>query len=253
MQDRTPKSNPYKPQHPTPIVNETQAGLSDEERREIDAAISPGVVAAAAAAAAPAPAARVEQDAAEIGGNDKGGTVDVGRLLDLCGLAPSPPKPRAAAPKVHPRGAECHTDELADCSPRADLDVASEEDGADEGYNSSFRGEERDVDWGRRSDNPEGDAADIGVGAGGGGEVRANGRATEAAAVAVDEHALRRVTHQADLYGRLLVRTVGGPLLTNIHTTGTEFSAKAQPPLPQVSRLRTFGRSKSYVRVASSA
>lgn len=192
------------------ILNVTQAGLSDEERREIDAAISPEVVAAASAAAMPAPTARAEDNAAAIGGADKGGMVDVGRLLDLCGLAPSPPPARGADPREDPRGADCHRDEVAGCSPRVHLNVASESDSPDEGSHGCSSEEEHDGHQEFRRDNPESDAADVGVGTGSGGGGRRKGRATEAPVVEVDESALRRVTHQADLYRRLLVRIVGG-------------------------------------------
>lgn len=155
------------------------------------------------------PAARVEAGAVAIGVNDKCDMVDVGRLLDLCGLAPSPPPARGAVPGVDPRGGDYHRDEVADCNPSVDFNITSGEDSADEGFLASSREEERDGDRGQRCDKQEGDAADVGVGAGDAGVGRIKGRATADPAVAVDENALRRVTHQADLYGRLLVRTVG--------------------------------------------
>ena len=240
MHDRKPETNPNETQTRTAILNETQAGLSDEERREIDAAISPGVVAAAAEAAVPATADPADQEAAEIGGSDKCGMVDIDRLLDLCGLAPSPPPPPppAVTPRVDPP-ADCHTKEETDCSPRVDLGVASGEYSVDERPVPSSRGEQRDYDWGGRRDNPEGGAADVGAGAGsrggGGDRDRTKGRTTEAAAVAVDENVLRRVTHQADLYGRLLVRTVGGRKVMN-HLYGTSTN--------ESSASSAFGRSK---------
>lgn len=149
----------------------------------------------------PAPSARVEEDAAAIGssGNSKGCVVDVGRLLDLCGLPTSPPPARAAAPKGdHSRAVDCCRDGLADCGPPVELDGSSGEDSADEGFLTSSGGEERGGDRGRRLETPEG-----GAGVGGGG--RKKGRAVTVGAA--DENALRRVTHQANLYGHLLVRT----------------------------------------------
>lgn len=207
MHNREPKQFQNTLNNQTDILTATQAGLSDEERREIDAAISPGVIAAAAAAAVPA--ARAEDDSVVIGRSDKGGMVDVGRLLDLCGLTPSPPPARTPSPRVDDRG------EVTDCSPRVGLDVASGRDSAEEGLPASSKGEDR----GRRRNNPEGDGTDAVLGEGAGGGGRSKGRAVAAvaaAAVAMDENALRRVTHQADLFGRLLVRTAIGHIRTRL-------------------------------------
>ncbi|CAM9357142.1 unnamed protein product, partial [Laminaria digitata] len=175
----------------TGLTEGLKAGLSKEERDEIDAAVRPEVIAAAvsasAAAAASASASAVAAAASAAtaattaptaptatatatttAASEASRMVDVGRLLGLCGI-PSVLDSRGQ-PIRGPGGGESAGEKVEICRERR------------------------------------------GVAAGGGGgnaRARARARATltpEAAAVAeasVDENALRRVTHQADLYGRL--------------------------------------------------
>ena len=186
-----------------------KAGLPKEERDEIDASVHPEVIAAAvaasasAAAAAPAPAAaQATPPTAPTATNSTITTdseasrmVDVGRLLSLCGI-----------PSIlsDGEGAEFQEGE-----------VRGGEDGRG-GRNGGKRGQPA------RGPAERGGAGEKGescrersrrVGAGRGRGVARASLTPEAAAVAeaaADENALRRVTHQADLYGRLSVRARGG-------------------------------------------
>ncbi|CAM9573157.1 unnamed protein product [Scytosiphon promiscuus] len=70
-----------------------KAGLSEEERVEIDAAIAPEVVALAAAVATLPGSEGAADDGRKNGdgGSSDRDVVDVGRFLDLCGIPPSAP------------------------------------------------------------------------------------------------------------------------------------------------------------------
>lgn len=178
-----------------------QAGLSEEERDEIDAAVAPEVVAVAAAVATlPAD----EGGKSGIDDNSNRDVVDVGRFLDLCGIPPTAPQPvyptremqatRGAAPlALHPEvdGASQDSDDHGYFSEETSDDVALITPLTPEGEGRGRKGE-------RNMGGPGGVVARDGGGRDEGAE--------RAAAAAMDELALRRISHQADLYGRLMVR-----------------------------------------------
>ncbi|CAM9959570.1 unnamed protein product, partial [Ectocarpus fasciculatus] len=162
-----------------------KAGLSEEERHEIDTAISPRVIEDAVAATS-APAVPADTEAATSGrsstrssdGNNNRSMIDVGRLLDLCGIPPTASLPAEAACPETPPPRDRGPQESAGQDVVADV---VEEGGPG-------------APGGRVHDNRGGEAA---------AQARAVAAAVEAEAEA-DETALRRVAHQADLYGRML-------------------------------------------------
>ncbi|CAN0160391.1 unnamed protein product [Pylaiella littoralis] len=184
-----------------------KAGLSEEERREIDAALAPEIIVAAAAAAA-MPAARSEEDAAETGGSSTGngtiignghgsssssttnryGMVDVSKLLDLCGIPRSESSP--SSPPLLPPLLPPPPPPPLPPPPPSPPPVHSERGCAGAGA-------------GRTCHEKEGGTVVGGAARGGGGGDR-KGKGAAAAAATADENTLRRVMHQADLYGRLL-------------------------------------------------
>ncbi|CAM9185552.1 unnamed protein product, partial [Hapterophycus canaliculatus] len=174
-----------------------KAGLSEEERDEIDAAVAPGVVAVAAGLAT-LPA--VEEQTTRTNQSSNRDLVDVGRLLDLCGIPASAPTSEqlvrqietareGAAPLAVPpeKGSGSEDSE--------DYGYLSEE-GIDDGALTAALTPEGE-DRGRKGEHNLGRHG--GVTSGGG------GRDEREAAAAADEMALRRISHQADLYGRLMV------------------------------------------------
>ncbi|CAB1109815.1 unnamed protein product [Ectocarpus sp. CCAP 1310/34] len=149
-----------------------KAGLSEDERHEIDTAIAPRVIEAAVAAASATPG-RSGARSSSSEGNNGCSVIDVGRLLDLCGIpsttslspaaaCPEPPPPRDSDPQESV-GQDVAADTVEKAGP-----------GAPEGHDCDTRG----------------------------GEAAAKARVV--AEAEADETALRRVAHQADLYGRVL-------------------------------------------------
>ncbi|CAM9389899.1 unnamed protein product [Ectocarpus sp. 12 AP-2014] len=150
-----------------------KAGLSEEERHEIDTAIAPRVIEAAVAAASATSGRSGARSSSSSEDNNGCSVIDVGRLLDLCGIPPTTSvSPEAACPETPPP---------RDSDPQESVgqDVAAD---TVEKASSGAPG------W-HVCDNRAGVAA---------------AKARVVAEAEADETALRRVAHQADLYGRVL-------------------------------------------------
>lgn len=163
-----------------------QAGLSEEERHEIDTAIAPRAIeaAVAAASAAAAPAGTEAATSGRSGtrgssdGNNNCSVIDVGRLLDLCGIPSTTSLPAETACPETPPPRDSGPQESASQDVVADI-VEKGGPGAPAGRVYDKRG----------------------------GATAAKARAVAAPEVEADEAALQGVAHQADLYGRVLVST----------------------------------------------
>lgn len=159
--------------------------------------MAPAVVSAAAAAAAtiltpPPTAAATDTHTTPVAAGQMPHMVDVRRLLDLSGIAPS-------ASRDDQTSAE-------------NIDHGDDQGG---GAATARQGQEEKNGQLRRGESGLGASGSVDGGVGG--RRRGPGAAAEAeagaAAFEVDEDALRRVTHQGDLYSRLLVRREKGCLV----------------------------------------
>lgn len=157
-----------------------QAGLSEEERHEIDTAIAPQVIEAAVAAASATSGRSGACSSSSSEGNNGCSVMDVGRLLDLCGIPLTSSLPPEAASSETPPPRDSDPQESVGQDMVADI-VEKAGPGAPGGSVYDNRG----------------------------GEAAAKARVVAEAEVEAeaDETALRRVAHQADLYGRVLVST----------------------------------------------
>ncbi|CAM9293991.1 unnamed protein product, partial [Ectocarpus sp. 6 AP-2014] len=155
-----------------------KAGLSEEERREIDTAIAPQVIeAAVAAASATSGRSGACSSSSSSEGNNSCSVIDVGRLLDLCGIPPTTPLPPEAACPEPPPPRDSDPQESVGQDVVADI-VEKAGPGAPGGSVYDKRG---------------GRAA-----------AKARVVAEVEAEVEADETALRRVAQQADLFDRVL-------------------------------------------------
>ncbi|CAM9205580.1 unnamed protein product, partial [Ectocarpus sp. 8 AP-2014] len=153
-----------------------KAGLSEEERHEIDTAIAPQVIEAAVAAALATSGrsgACSSSSSSNSEGNNGCSVIDVGRLLDLCGIPPTTSlPPEAACPETPPPR---HSDPQESVGQDVVADIVEKAGPGAPG--------------GSVYDNRGGEAA---------------AKARVVAEVEADETALRRVARQADLFDRVL-------------------------------------------------